>query len=307
MATLPFPTSNNAPQPIPGGYGNPTGSNNSILGGGQPFPFLPRTGGYTATPAYNAGPWSAGAMGGLSSGLFSNNTPYQQNFYNMLGKAYGKGGGQILGDILKNGLFNPQVAAAMLNAQQPGIARGMADIQGSFGDAGARFSSAAGLGLGDYQSQVQLNQQATLAQMFEQSQQSELALLQSVLPTVHQERADQGGILHDILGGLEIAGGIAAAPFTGGMSLGLVGSGIGTLTGGGNKGSMGGGGGLMNMPGGSLGGLFETPLANKMFGWGQSTPTVPQSMYDELLQSTSAGSALGGTDPSQQPFPYMQF
>ena len=129
-------------------------------------------------------------MQGLNSGLFTSSTPYAQNFFNMLGKGYGQGAGQILGDIFQNGLFSPQVASAFLNAQQPGSARGEAGIQSSFADAGARFSSASALGMGDYLSQVQLNQQQTLAGLFENAQSQELSLLQSVLPTVHQERSD---------------------------------------------------------------------------------------------------------------------
>ena len=209
--------------PLPSNY-NPTGANIGYGAGGPAF------------PSYNAGSFTGTNMGGLNSGLFTGSSPYQQNFYNMLGKAYGQGGGQILGDIFKNGLFNPQVAAAFLNAQQPGIARGQSDILGAFGDAGARFGSASAIGLGDYQSQVQLNQQQTLAQLFTNAQQQELGLLENVLPTVHQERANQGG-LNKVLGGLEVAGGLIGGALTGGAMLPMVGAGLATLSGGGGGGS----------------------------------------------------------------------
>jgi hypothetical protein len=230
---LPFPTSNGAPQPIPGGYGNPTGANTgfpSSSGGGLPFPVSANG------PASNAGPWGTGtSLQGLNTGLNASNTSWDQNLFNELGRAYGKGTGQLLGDILSNGLFNPQIAAAFLNAQQPGIARGQANIQGSFADAGARFSSAAGIGLGDFNSQVQLNQQQTLAQLYENAQQEQLSVLSAVLPTLHTEEANHsGGLMHDIIGGLELAGGIGIDAFTGGLGgNGLIVAGAGTLAGGG--------------------------------------------------------------------------
>lgn len=225
---LPFPTSNNAPLPVPGGFGgNYSGLN---FGGttGQPFPTM---------PVYNQGTFNAGNMGNLSSGLgFQYGKDYGSDIYNRLGTAFGKGPGQLLGNILSGGLYNPQVAAAFLNAQQPGIARGMAGIEGAFGDAGARFSSAAALGLGDYQSQVQLNQQQMLAQLFQHSQDQEMSLLEGLLPTLHQERADEGGWLNKVIGGIETVGGIAAAPFTGGASLMLTAQGLKQLGGGGGGG-----------------------------------------------------------------------
>jgi hypothetical protein len=213
--SLPFPTSNNAPLPIPGGYGNPTGANT-----GSPFPSFSGTTGqpFPTMPAYNAGTYTGTNLGGLNSGLgFQWGKDYGSDIYNRLGTAYGKGPGQLLGNILSGGLFNPQVAAAFLNAQQPGIARGEANIQNAFGDAGARFSSAAALGMGDYESQVQLNQQQMLASLFENAQGQELSLLSGLLPTLHQERADEGGFLNKLLGGIGSIAGLATK-FIPGMS-----------------------------------------------------------------------------------------
>lgn len=280
-----FSSGNNAPLPVPGGYGNPTGANFG-------------TGKSTSTPAfpvYNTGSFTGTNIGGLSSGLSTgSNQPYNQDFYNMLGKAYGKGTGQLLGDLLSKGLFNPQIAAAFLNAQQPGIARGQNDILSAFGDAGARFGSASALGLGDYQSQVQLNQQATLAQLFQGAQQDELALLSSILPTVHQERANAGSTLSKILGGLEAVGGIAAAPFTGGASLALTGSGIGMLTGQGG----GGGGTTQSNPFGSLASLFgnNSGKASQNSMEIPSFTNLPSSSFQPFPSDVfnySAGSVFG--------------
>src|SRR5215831_6784075 len=272
---LPFPTSNNAPQPIPGGYGgNYSGLN---FGGttGQPFPTMSMYGG----PAYNVGSYGTGAgLAGLNAGLFQYGQGYGTDFYNRLGTAFGKGPGQALGNLLSGQLFNPQVAAAYLNAQQPGIARGEASILGAFGDAGARFSSASALGLGDYESQVQLNQQQMLAQLYEHAQDQELSILQSVLPTLHQERADEGGWLNKVLGGIETAAGVAMLPFSGGLSAPLIGAGLKTLGGGVSKGGA--------VP---ATGNYEVPLPGM-----KSDPfTVGSPAWQQF--------AYGGADPFVQP------
>lgn len=291
MATAgtPFPTSNNAPLPIPGGYGNPTGANFGGFGStaGQPFPTMPAYGG----PAYNAPTFNAGNMGSLNSGLgFQWGKGHGSDIYNRLGTAYGKGPGELLANILSGGLYNPQVAAAFLNAQQPGIARGQANIEGAFGDAGARFSSAAAIGLGDYNSQVQLNQQQMLAQLYENAQQQELSLLQNVLPTLHQERADEGSWIGKALGGLEAVGGVIAAPFTGGASLALTMDGIRRAAGGN---SQAGGGGMM-MPG-----MTGLPGFGGNTGtFGANAPSFGGNPMNIGLPTTSGGMPI---DPYMQP------
>ena len=149
-----------------------------------------------------------------------------------LREAYGAGTGDMLAQMLTQGLFNPQVAQALIAAMQPNIERGLVGTEGAFAGEGARFSSSAQIGVGDYESQATLGENQILANMYQQDQAEQLQLLESVMPTLHQERADSGGgVLGDVLGGLEIAGGVAAAPFTGGLSLGLIPSGVKTITG----------------------------------------------------------------------------
>jgi hypothetical protein len=120
---------------------------------------------------------------------------------------------------------------------QPGINRGEADLMNSFGAEGSRFSSTAAFGEGNYLSQVNLNEQQTLASMFMQAQQEQLNLLSGAMPTLHDEEANSGGgMWSDIIGGLEIAGAVAADVFTAGAAIPfttpILASGIGTLTGG---------------------------------------------------------------------------
>jgi len=301
--SLPFPTSNNAPLPIPGGYGNPTGANTHGFGpgGGGAFPSIPLFG----SPSYNVGAFSTGqGIAGLSSGFSTNDPGRTRDLYNYLGSAYGKGPGQLIGNMITQGLFNPQIAAAFLNAQAPGISRGEAGIQSSFADAGARFSSAAALGLGDFESQVQLNQQQTLASLFENAQSQQLGLLENVLPTIHQERANQGSWTNDLLGGLEILGGAIAAPFSGGASLGLLTSGIGSLMGANNPTT-----GASTGPSGgnSQAGLLQALQQLFQSGGSSSTPNLAgssmsgsstgnMSALSEIIASMqgSGASALGG-------------
>lgn len=306
--TFGLPTAgNNAPPPTFGSMTNPTGGSTNMFGGGGSFPNYPLFGSVnnTTTPLSSVGPFSGGGMTGLTSGFQLGNN--WQPFDNSLGKAYGVGTGQMLYNILNGGLFNPQVASSFLNAMQPGIAQGQSNILNSFGAEGSRFGSAAAYGLGQYNSQVNLNEQQTLASMYEQAQQEQLGLLSSILPTLHAERANQGGILGDILGGLETIGGIAAAPFTGGASLSLAAGGLGTIAG--ANGVFGGGGipsatpmsGMM-LPGfggntGTFGG--NAPIFGNTGGIPNSLANSPFWMGGNQadIMSVGGGATLGGNDP----------
>ena len=286
---------NNAPPPIPGTT-NPSGSSFGGVGyGGSSFPNYPVFGspntGMT-TPTSNLPLFGTGGMSGLSSGFDLGNN--WQNFANSLGKAYGKGPGQSIYNILSEGLFNPQVAAAFLNAMQPGINQGQQSILNAFGAEGSRFGSAAGLGLSNFMSQANLNEQQTLASMYMQAQQEQLALLENILPTLHAEKANSGGWMHDLLGALEIGGGLAGAPFTGGSSLGLVGAGaqqLGQGIGGGSTPMMLPG---MTMPGygGNTGTFGQNAPSYGTFNPMDYPGVNMNQMYNML--DISAGADLGG-------------
>lgn len=306
---------NNAPTPVFGGT-NPTGMLPAGFGSknSSGFPNYPMYGGMSngvVTPSANmpvfgmtgGGGSSSNGMAGLSTRM-DLGTKLDGNMLREFERAYGKGSGQLLYNIFNNGLFNPQVADSFLNAMQPSINQGQQSILNAFGAEGSRFGSAAALGLGNYLSQANLNEQQTLASMYMQAQQEQLSLLSGVLPTLHDEQANQGGLWQDILGGLEIAGGIAAAPFTGGMSLGLVGAGVGTLAGG-----LDGGGG-----GGKSGGYSAPFMPMGMPGYGGNTGTFGMGapswqasggQFDEITQwnlDTTAGAALGGASSNEPLF-----
>jgi hypothetical protein len=297
-------TSNNAPPP-PRGNTNPTGNVGGVYSSnpfsGPAFGSFGNTQGWPqlfstqpsspVTPSSNA-PLFSGTSGGLASmgSGFDLGTNWS-NLANELGKAYGKGPGQAIYNILSEGLFNPQEAAAFLNAMQPSIHQGEASVLNAFGAEGSRFGSAAALGLGNYESQVNLNEQQTLASMYMQAQQDQLQLLEGVLPTLHGEKANSGGWIHDLIGGLEIAGGVLAAPFTGGASLPLVGMGAQQLGQGlapGNN--VGGGNSFGPLP------SFGTGGFSNMAPFG-SNPTAQGNFVDQWMlneQSQSAAADLGG-------------
>jgi hypothetical protein len=260
-----------------------------------PQSFFPANTGGTSIPT---------SLANLSSGLGGGpGSPWYQNLYNELGRAYGKGTGQILGDMITKGLFNPSVANALMQAMEPTIQRGYNDVLSSFSAEGGRFSSAGAIGAGDYMSQARLGQTAQLAQLFELDQSEQLQLLQGAMPTLHTEEANRGsGIGKDILGGLETIGGIAGAAF-GLPTEGLIAGGFNTLAGG-----LGGGGGGQNPQAGVAGGIAS--IIQKIFGNKGGTPgfQIPSTSPEGIpwtmpgvdpstVMSASAGGALGGFDP----------
>lgn len=304
--TFGFPSgSNNATPPMYGSQTNPTGGSYGTSFGGS-FPSTPTFGSPTTSfggPTYNNPVFgmtggSTSGMSGMSSGFNLGNN--WSNLADMLGKVYGKGGGQSIYNILSQGLFNPQVASSFLNAMQPGIQRGEANILQSFGSEGSRFGSAAALGQGDYLSQVNLNEQQTLASMYMQAQQEQLGLLQGVLPSLQAERANQGDWMHSLLGGLEVGGSLLAAPFTGGMSLMGLSSGLSQL--GQGIGSPASSTPTFGMPGSMGMGGMTNPWANTGT-FGASAPSYNSNMMTPLnwgepdFASISAAQSLGGSDP----------
>lgn len=311
---------NNAPAPVFGGT-NPTGM---IPGGyntknSYGFPSYnmfgaPSSGGSGyVTPTANLGIYGTGGTGtniqSLSSG---NGLPYGGADFGLMGEldsAYGEGVGHSIDAILTKGLFNPQVAAAYMNAMQPAYNQGIATQEQAFGAEGARFGSAAALGIGNYTSQFDLNEQQTMATMYMQAQQEQLSMLEGILPTMHAEAAN-GGIWGDVVGGLEMVGGAAidvasvvGAPFTGGMSLMGLGAGSSLMASGANE--------LVQNNSGSgsgSGGYSGTPQATTnpfgISGMGGTTGVGPYnsgsynpidwSNYWDVQQEASAGQAVGG-------------
>lgn len=157
---------------------------NSIGGGTNPFLPVPATGQSvtpmtqpsTSSPTTGTPPVTptTGATAGLGG----------QNPYNLLGGSNYPGGltnalrqtglpgdiANLLAGFLQSGAgFNPQVAEALINAMGPSIERGTENISEQFSAMGNRFGSPAAIGLGDFQSQVNLNIGEIFSQLYEQS------------------------------------------------------------------------------------------------------------------------------------------
>lgn len=91
---------------------------------------------------------------------------------------FSKGLAGLLTAFLQNGAgFNPQIAQALINAMQPQVDRGLAQIQEQFGVEGLGMSSPAAIGMGDFLSQVNLNEEQIFAQMQEQATQNYMEVL----------------------------------------------------------------------------------------------------------------------------------
>lgn len=273
--------------PIPGGFGNPTGTNpGGFKTGGDIFSStlenFPMFGKIPGTPGFGGGPSIpfTGQKRDASSGLFNfpGNNFFSNNPFNVsglqvgqaapwqdpsqLGKwlsgelndAYGKGLGGLLQGFLSTGAgYNPAVAQALINQMQPLEARGMANIREMFGGSGSLFSSESALAAGDFQSQFAANEQATLANLYQQSVQNYIDVLMGVAPTLHAEQANKGSWMDTLSGILNIAGSAFGIP-----GIGSAVSGIGGMFGlGGSSGSGGGtsmsGSDFMNSLGGYSG------------------------------------------------------
>jgi hypothetical protein len=296
---------NNAPQPFSFAGNNPTGGTVAPKGINSNFPNYPMYSPInhgSVSPTASAPMFSASDFKGLSTGLFPllQGTPQGASLYKELVRSYGKGMGDTLFKQLGNGFFNPQTAAAFLNAMQPAINKGESDLLNSFGAEGSRFGTAAAYGEGTYLSQAHLNEEQTLATMYMNAQQEQIQLEQSILPTLQKENANSGGgMWSDIIGGLEIAGSVAADIFTAGAAIPfttpILASGIGTLT----KGLTGGGNSGNNpapmMPGMNPMQNGTPPFFPNNTNYRGADDVAFWDKYDRDALSSSAGNSLFGS------------
>jgi hypothetical protein len=193
------------PAPFVGG-GNPSGANTpGASGGGSavgsvPNPLIPSYPTGTAMPDMSnsvmkgavADPFPANTAGTIPTSLGaptnSVNGPaaalgFQGGNLDSITQAF-KGAGfsqgiaSLLTTFLSSGAgFNPQIAQALINALQPQISRGTAQIQEQFGAEGLGSSSPAAIGMGDFLSQVNLNEGQIFAQEQEQAIQNYMNVL----------------------------------------------------------------------------------------------------------------------------------
>lgn len=157
----------------------PASSQPSI--GGTTNPMVPNFPSGQAFPANTAGTQPTGLGNFNISDLLGGG--YDSDHYSsfqhaMKDAGYSWGVADQLWRFLSSGAgFNPQVAQAMINFLQPQVHRGEMDILEQFSSRGLRNSSPAAIGLGDFLSQVNLNEQEIFAQMYQQAVQNYLTVL----------------------------------------------------------------------------------------------------------------------------------
>jgi hypothetical protein len=170
--------------------------------------------GAPAMPATNVAQAASSPIGGMSS-----MSPQDiSKLYSGLSKTYGDGPAHAILDFLTSGAgFNQDAINNLFAAMQPQIERGTESLMNQFSTSGNRFGSGAQIGLGDYLSQVNLNEGQIESQMYEQSVNDYISTLLSTSQTGAQRIANTPSTLDNILSGLQL-GGSAAQGISAGVS-----------------------------------------------------------------------------------------
>ena len=106
-------------------------------------------------------------------------------------------------DFLTSGAgFNQSAINNLFAAMQPQIERGTESLMNQFSATGNRFGSGAQIGLGDYLSQVNLNQGQIESQLYEQGINNYLNVLMGTAGQQAQTKANSPSTLDNILSGL---------------------------------------------------------------------------------------------------------
>jgi hypothetical protein len=127
--------------------------------------------------------------------------------YSGLSKTYGDGPAHAILDFLTSGAgFNQDAINNLFAAMQPQIERGTESLMNQFSTSGNRFGSGAQIGLGDYLSQVNLNEGQLESQMYEQAIQNYLGVLMGTAGAQAQTKANSPSTLDQIGAGLQLAG-----------------------------------------------------------------------------------------------------
>jgi hypothetical protein len=125
--------------------------------------------------------------------------------YSSLKKTYGDGTAHALLDFLTSGAgFNQDAINNLFAAMQPQIERGTESLINQFSTTGNRFGSGAQIGLGDYLSQVNLNEGQLESQMYEQAIQNYLSVLMPTAGANAQTKANSPSTLDSVLSDLSL-------------------------------------------------------------------------------------------------------
>ncbi len=174
-------------------------SGQSMPGISSPLNFPANTGGAPLP--------STATLRGFGSPIGAATDPSHGNDYLKALEASGlrPGMAEAVANLMQSGLgYSPQVVQTLLAAMQPQIQRGEAQLMEQFGAAGLGESSAAAIGMGDYLSQVALQEGQLVAGLYEQSVQNYMSLLTSMSGIGEQYQATKmqtgGTVMGDITG-----------------------------------------------------------------------------------------------------------
>jgi len=127
--------------------------------------------------------------------------------FDSLKKSYGDGTAHALMNFLTSGAgFNQDAVNNLIAAMQPQIERGTESLMNQFSATGNRFGSGAQIGLGDYLSQVNLNEGQMETQMYESAISNYINTLTGVGSQVAQTKANSPSTSDSILSGLQLGG-----------------------------------------------------------------------------------------------------
>lgn len=169
-----------APIPNSGQLGQVGGNNNPLI---APMPSQQQWPGVSSPYSFAANGTSA-PMGGAPTGLNPwTSLGLDKTNSNNLFRAFKDAGvpsglAEAMAGFMGSGAgFNPQVLNAIFASLQPQISRGQSDIMEQFGSQGLGMSSPAAIGMGDFMSQVNLNEGQIASQLYEQSIQNYMKVL----------------------------------------------------------------------------------------------------------------------------------
>jgi hypothetical protein len=156
-----------------------------------------------SVPTTNVGAAAQSPIGGLS--LMSPKDI--SRMFDSLKKTYGDGMAHAILDFLTSGAgFNQQAVNNLLASLQPGIERGTESLMEQFSTSGNRFGSGAQIGLGDFLSQVNLNEGQIISKMYEDSVNRYMDVLTGTGGQVAQTRANSPSVFDSILSGIGLGG-----------------------------------------------------------------------------------------------------
>lgn len=185
----------------------PTGTSTTATTGGPSFPA--NVGPYPSTTNLGAAGTTAGGgpstpFGGFLSGMTNKDI---SRLFDSLKKTYGDGMAHMILDFLQGGAgFNQQAVNNLLASLQPGIERGEENIMEQFSAMGNRFGSPAALGIGDFLSQVNLNEGQLVTQMYEQALDRFMNVMMGTAETGAKRIAASPTGLDSILQGIGLGG-----------------------------------------------------------------------------------------------------